>query len=263
MAAHGPAIDGVGRQRAQRAQQLGRLVAHVVGLEGHRRLHPDQAQELEHVVLKHIADDPGRLVVRAALLDPQALGGGDLDVVDVLAVPEWLEDPVGEAEDQQVLHGLFAQVVVDPVDLRLGEDCRDRLVERAGARQVAPERLFDHDPAPAVARLARHAGCVEAAHDSAEEARWGRQVIQPIAAGAALGIDVVEPLAQPRVASRVAEVAGEIEQVLCEVAPALRVAIRLQFLPKARVVPWVDRIADNRERLGQHTLRGQTNERWH
>jgi hypothetical protein len=43
-------------------------------------------------------------------------------VVDVVAVPERLEDGVGEAEDQQVLHRLLAQVVVDAVDLLLVED---------------------------------------------------------------------------------------------------------------------------------------------
>jgi hypothetical protein len=42
-------------------------------------------------------------------------------VVDVLAVPHRLEDAVGEAEDEKVLDGLLAEVVVDAVDLRLVE----------------------------------------------------------------------------------------------------------------------------------------------
>ena len=46
------------------------------------------------------------------------LGHRDLHVVDVAAVPDRLEDPVAEPEDEQVLDGLLAQVVVDAEDLR-------------------------------------------------------------------------------------------------------------------------------------------------
>ena len=71
----------------------------------------------------------GLLVERAAILDADRLGHRDLHVVDVAAVPERLEDPVAEAEDQQVPDGLLAQVVVDAVDLRLAEDLADLAVE--------------------------------------------------------------------------------------------------------------------------------------
>ena len=54
------------------------------------------------------------------------LGRGDLDVVDVVAVPDRLEQPVGEAEREHVLDGLLAQVVVDAEDLVLVEDARAR-----------------------------------------------------------------------------------------------------------------------------------------
>ena len=42
-------------------------------------------------------------------------------VVHVLAPPDRLEKRIGEAEDEEVLHGLLSQVVVDPEDLRLVE----------------------------------------------------------------------------------------------------------------------------------------------
>ena len=67
---------------------------------------------------------PACVVVAGAALQPQALGHRDLHVVDVLAVPDRLEDAVGEAEDQDVLDRLLAQVVVDAVDLALAEDLR-------------------------------------------------------------------------------------------------------------------------------------------
>ena len=64
---------------------------------------------------------PAVVVVAAAALDADRLGDGDLHVVDVAAVPDRLEDAVGEAEDHQVLDGLLAEVVIDAVDLLLVE----------------------------------------------------------------------------------------------------------------------------------------------
>ena len=62
------------------------------------------------------------VVGAAAALHAERLGDGDLHVVDVLLVQQRLEDRVGEAEAQDVLDGLFAEVVIDAVDLALVED---------------------------------------------------------------------------------------------------------------------------------------------
>ncbi len=76
---------------------------------------------------------PGRRVVLGQAL---LLGHGDLHVVDVLRVPQRLEDAVGEAQHQQVLHRLLAEVVVDAVGLALGERRRRpvRITSRALSR---------------------------------------------------------------------------------------------------------------------------------
>ena len=92
---------------------------------------------------------PGLLVERATRLDPERLGHRDLDVVDVAPIPERLEDPVAEPEDEQVADGLLAQVVVDPVDLLLAEDLEDLAVEPDRRVEVAAEGLLDDDPSPA------------------------------------------------------------------------------------------------------------------
>jgi hypothetical protein len=68
-------------------------------------------------------------------------------VVDGAAVPDGLEDPVPEAQDEQVLDGLLAQVVVDAQDLVLVEVLVQGVVQGAGAAQVVAERLLDDDPA--------------------------------------------------------------------------------------------------------------------
>ena len=78
------------------------------------------------MVLDDVVRDAGLLVELAAALDADLLGDGDLHVVDVLAVPERLEEAVGEAEDEEVLDRLLAEVVIDAEDLRLVERLRRR-----------------------------------------------------------------------------------------------------------------------------------------
>src|SRR3546814_20384058 len=75
----------------------------------------------------------------AATLHAELLGHGDLHVVDVLAAPQRFEEGVGEAEIQQVLHSLLAQVMVDAEDRRLVEDLVERGVERLRGGKVRSE----------------------------------------------------------------------------------------------------------------------------
>ena len=61
------------------------------------------------------------------------------------AIPQPLEDRVGEAQRQQVLHRLLAEVVVDAEDLRLAEHRADLVVDLARRGEVVADRLFQHD----------------------------------------------------------------------------------------------------------------------
>src|SRR4029453_5739303 len=67
------AVDHLALQAAQGLEHLGLLVADVLGLEAGRRLHGDQGQHLELVVLEDVADGPGGLVEVAPVLDAQRL----------------------------------------------------------------------------------------------------------------------------------------------------------------------------------------------
>ena len=84
--------------------------------------------ELHHVVLDHVAQRAA-LVVVAARAGADRFGHRELDVVDVGRVPDRLEEDVGEAQRQQVLHRLFAEVVIDAVDLIFLEDLGDGVVD--------------------------------------------------------------------------------------------------------------------------------------
>ena len=71
------------------------------------------------MVRHHVAQRAGRVVETAAVADAELLVDGDLDVVDMVAVPDRLEHAVGEAQHQDVLHRFLAEIMIDPVDLVL------------------------------------------------------------------------------------------------------------------------------------------------
>ena len=95
----------------------------------------------------HVAVGAGVLVEAGAVVDGERLRHVDLDVVDVVAVPDRLEHAVGEAQRDQVLDRLAAEEVVDPEHALLGEDAVHERVELARAVEVDAERLLEHDAA--------------------------------------------------------------------------------------------------------------------
>jgi len=115
--------------RTYAAQHLRLLFADRFGDDARRRLHRDVREHLEEVVLDHVADDARLVVELAAPFHAERLGHRDLDVLDVVAVEDRLEERVGETEVEEVLHRLFAEVVVDAEDRRLGEDLVQCVVE--------------------------------------------------------------------------------------------------------------------------------------
>ena len=78
------------------------------------------------MVLHHVAQRAGLVVELRAPLDAELLGDRDLHVLDAAAAPQRLEQRVAEAQRQQVLHRLLAEIVIDAKDLLLGEDARRR-----------------------------------------------------------------------------------------------------------------------------------------
>jgi hypothetical protein len=53
-------------------------------------------------------------------------------VIDVVAVPNRLEQAVGKPQQQDVLDGFFAEVMIDAVDLVLSQDLQKSTVQRPG-----------------------------------------------------------------------------------------------------------------------------------
>ncbi len=103
------------------------------------------------MVLDNVAHRARLVVVRATCTNVNGLGDSDLHVVDVFPVPQRLENGVGKAEDEDILDGLFAQIVIDAVNLIFLENPAQITVEFAGGVQVLAEGFFDDDPGIAVA----------------------------------------------------------------------------------------------------------------
>ena len=128
--------------RLQRPQHLQFFIAHPIGFQGNRRLHRDQTQQLQHMVLHHVAHGARLVVVAAATFQPNRFRHRDLHMVDHVRRPQTLKNRVGEAQRHQVLHRLLAQIVVDTERLRFGEDLTDLFNDRPSRGRVMADRFF-------------------------------------------------------------------------------------------------------------------------
>ena len=98
----------------------------------------------------------------------------------MIAVPERLEDAVGEAQHQDVLHRFLAEKVIDAIDLVLGQHLEDLRVESLGRCKVVPERLFDDHPPPRSLRLSGEPRAAELLDHRAKEPVGDRQIEQHV-----------------------------------------------------------------------------------
>ena len=181
LAAHGVRDHVLRLHGADRLEHLDLFVADTVARDRTRRLHGDEREDGEDVVLDHVAEHARAVVVSAAQFHTEFLRHGDLHVVNIPAVPDRLENRIREPEDHDVLNGLLAEVVVDAVDLRFREVLAEVFVECPRAREVAAERLFDDDPPPGLGSLLGEAGRAELVHDLREQRRRDRQIKQHVA----------------------------------------------------------------------------------
>src|SRR5262249_10890474 len=117
-----------------------------------RWLDRDQGRQLQDVALNHVAKSAGSFVEASAAFHAESLRGGNLHVVDIVAIPQWLEDAVAEAEDQKILEGVFGQVVFDAVDLVLVKDIEHAAIQFFCRSEVTAKGLLNDDANPGIRR---------------------------------------------------------------------------------------------------------------
>ena len=145
------------------------LVAQRIRVHARGWLHRKKTNHLQQVILDHVANRAGFVVKLAAPLNAERFRHGDLDAVDVVAIPDRLEKGIGKAEDQQILDGFLTQIMVDSKNGKFGKYRKQDGVERARRSKVVAERLFDD--------YARAAGAIRLAQcfdDGTEQARRNR-----------------------------------------------------------------------------------------
>jgi hypothetical protein len=168
-----PAEDSLRFERRDRLQHFHALVANRFAVDSNGRLHRQDAQHLEEVVLDHVANRSRAVVEAAPALHPEVLGHRDLDAVDVAAVPARLEHRVGEAELQHAVDGTLAEVVIDAEDRGLGKRAEQHFVELPRRGEARAERLLDDDASPLGG-----AGRRQPFDDRSEQDRRDREVVR-------------------------------------------------------------------------------------
>ena len=147
------------------------------------------------MVRNHVAQRAGRVVEAAAMTDRELFVHGNLNMVDVIAIPDRLEHAVGKTQYQDVLYRLLAEIMIDPIELVLIGDFQQFIVQGFGRGEIGAERLFDHQPPPVAVVLAQQTCAPELAGDRREGVGGCCQIEQPISSSRAIFLRVFELLA--------------------------------------------------------------------
>ena len=174
---------------------------------------------MQKVVLEHVAQHTGLVVVAGSVANVDILGHRDLHMVHVVAVPDGLENGVAKAEEQDVLRGLLPQIVVNAVDLVFLEDGMEGMVEPLRGGQIMAKRLLDDDAPPCV-RLVIHMHRAQAFGDGRVERRRGRHIIQPVGRAA---LHLAEEGPEMLIVAGRVEVAPRVPQLIRENFPGLSI----------------------------------------
>ena len=153
------------------------------------------------MVLNDVAGDADAVEVAGAAADPDVLGHRDLDMVDVVVVPHRLEQLVREPQRHHVLHGFFAEVVVDAEHRGGGKDAGDDPVQFPRTLQVVAKRLLDHHPAPPSGMLLGQPVRAQLVDDRLEQSWRDGQVERVVPAGTAGLVEIDDRLGQVAEAS--------------------------------------------------------------
>src|SRR6185295_15302993 len=176
-----------GREWLHLAKDFDHLIADRFMVGGRGRLHGEKAHHLHHVVLYDIADRTDFLVEIAAAFHTERLSHRDLHAFDVVAVPDRLEERIGEAEHNEVLDRLLAEIVVDAKDRRLVEHGVEGPIEGLGGGEVPAERLLDdHARSASAARLSQMLG------DDGKHARLDGEIVDGVCRSLELAAERVE-----------------------------------------------------------------------
>ena len=171
------------------------------------------------MVRHHVAHSPDIIEVAPTPFDTDSLGIGDLHVIDIVTVPKRLKNAVTEAEDEQVLHCLFAEIMIDAIDLIFGEHALNLRIQSLRRFQIVSERLLDDHATPASVLLLRQIVASQSLNDLSKEFWSGCQIKKIVSLSSTTGIDFAELPGQAKVGVVVSKIAALIVKAFVEPAP--------------------------------------------
>ena len=222
----------------------------------------------------HVAQGAGFFEKITPGFNADGFSGSNLHVIDVVVVPERFEQHVGETADQDVLHRLLAQVMVNAVDLLLAHHLEQAGVERLGGGQVGAERLLDNYAPKALVRFIQQTGTAQALHHFTEEARCSGEIEHRIGGAAVsdLAGDIGIGAVVEEIALDVADALGQlcpqrgVEGVL-GIAPDFAGGFGtyevLEFLGKVRIADGVVINADDTQAITEQPVTAEVVQRRH
>ena len=107
------------------------------------------------MVLDHISQGADLVIIGGASPDSFCFTDGNLDMIDVFAIPDRLEHAIGEAQHHQILNRLFSQIMINAKDLRFIEHLCERRIDLFRGFKIVSDRLFYNHPAERLSGVRR------------------------------------------------------------------------------------------------------------
>ncbi|CAB4561316.1 unannotated protein [freshwater metagenome] len=102
------------------------------------------------MILDHVPCRANAVVVPSTAADTNVFCHGDLNVIDVLRIPQRFEELVRKSQRKNILNRLFAQIVINAKNRVRRKNRLHHVVEFPGRGEVTAERLLNDNPAPRI-----------------------------------------------------------------------------------------------------------------
>src|SRR5699024_3841646 len=141
-----------------------------------RLFHRHQGKQLDEEVLNDIASCANTVVIPGATTYADVFSHGDLYVINVVGIPHWYIDQVGKTQSHDILHGFFAEIVIDSEHCIFRKYSVDDLVKFARRFLVVAKGLFDDHTAPRIIRRGSHPDSFDLVADIGEVIWRNREI---------------------------------------------------------------------------------------
>ena len=145
LTAHHIVLNIFYRPRLERAQNREFFIANAVGIHSRRRVHGDETQQLQQMILHHIAQCARLVIKLRTTLHTEFFRNRDLHIGNIISTQNWFKKTIAKTQSHQVLHRFFTQIMVNAENLRLFEVFGKHIVDFDAGCQIMPQRLFNHN----------------------------------------------------------------------------------------------------------------------